>query len=55
MGQSAAVRASGNFWLLSHSGRREMDGNDRVGWSKHQNERFAAQERATPRPWKDGG
>lgn len=54
MGQSAAVRASGNFWLLSHSSRREMDGDDRVAWSKKQNDRFSAQERATPRPWKDG-
>lgn len=53
MGQSAAVRASGNFWLLSHSARREMEGNSRLDWSKKQNERFAAQERATPRPWKD--
>jgi enoyl-CoA hydratase len=55
MGQSAAVRASGNFWLLSHSSRREMEGDDRVKWSKTQNERFSAHERATPRPWKDGG
>ena len=31
MGQSAAVRASGNFWLLSHSSRREMDGNEPRG------------------------
>jgi len=55
MGQSAAVRASGNFWLLSHSARRPMDGNSRLDWSKKQNERFSAHEKATPRPWKDGG
>src|SRR5262249_27787032 len=55
MGQSAAVRASGNFWLLSHSARREMEGNSRIDWSKKQNERFAEHERTTPRPWKDGG
>ena len=54
MGQSAAVRASGNFWLLSHSSRREIDGNNRVDWSKRQNERCSAHERASPRPWKDG-
>ena len=49
MGQSAAVRASGNFWLLSHSSRREMDGdNSRVDWSKHQNQRFSEHEQATP-------
>ena len=55
MGQSAAVRASGNFWLLSHSTRREMQGDSRLDWSKTQNERFSAHERASPRPWKDGG
>jgi enoyl-CoA hydratase len=55
MGQTAAVRSSANFWLLSHSSRREMSGdNSRVDWSKRQNERFSAHEKSSPRPWKEG-
>lgn len=53
MGQSIAVRASGNFWLLSDPNRRNVEGSSRVGWSKQQNERFDAHERAHPRPWKE--
>ncbi len=56
MGQSAAVRASGNFWVMSigeaRSGRAaESDApeaHDRVKWSKSQNARFEDQEE---RPW----
>jgi enoyl-CoA hydratase len=51
MGQSAAVRASGNFWLIggAGSGRGDADPN-RVAWSKSQNERFDEQAR-DGRPW----
>jgi enoyl-CoA hydratase len=51
MGLSAAVRASGNFWLLPGSGRRsdQDDSPSRVAWSKRQNERFDEQE--GDRPW----
>lgn len=52
MGQSAAVRASGNFWIMSIGGGKtsqEASNNDRVGWSKAQNERFDEQEEG--RPW----
>ena len=52
MGQSAAVRASGNFWIMSTGGGKagqEASNNDRVGWSKAQNERFDEQEEG--RPW----
>lgn len=52
MGQSAAVRASGNFWLIG-TGRaaesdKEPDINDRVNWSKDRNAAFNDQEE---RPW----
>jgi enoyl-CoA hydratase len=57
MGQSAAVRASGNFWIMSMGGRNDTnergeprtDIHDRVEWSKRQNERFAASD--AERPW----
>lgn len=52
MGQSAAVRASGNFWIMSTGGGKasqEASNNDRVDWSKAQNERFDEQEEG--RPW----
>jgi enoyl-CoA hydratase len=57
MGQSAAVRASGNFWIMSTGGRADTtadgapraDIHDRVDWSKRQNERFDAQD--LDRPW----
>ncbi len=51
MGQSAAVRASGNFWVMSSGGGKsqEVDGNDRVDWSKAQNARFDEQDEG--RPW----
>ena len=52
MGQSAAVRASGNFWIMSIGGGKasqEASNNDRVDWSKAQNERFDEQEEG--RPW----
>ena len=55
MGQSAAVRASGNFWVMNGgSNRAPSDGetaggaNDRVDWSKDQNRRF---EDMGDRPW----
>lgn len=59
MGQSAAVRASGNFWIMSMGGRNEAtvsgeqrpDVNDRVAWSKQQNERFDAMDHDAERPW----
>lgn len=53
MGQSAAVRASGNFWLIGGSGSGDRGGTEdsRVNWSKAQNERFDAQEREEGRPW----
>jgi enoyl-CoA hydratase len=53
MGVSAAVRASGNFWVMASDPavRRPMTGNSRVNWSKEQNERFDAQEKAGKRPW----
>ena len=50
MGQTAAVRASGNFWVMS-IGETEAargDVNDRVEWSKSSNSRFDEQEE---RPW----
>jgi enoyl-CoA hydratase len=51
MGQSAAVRASGNFWVMGLGGRDDTAGSgeprtdihDRVAWSKARNERFAQQ------------
>jgi len=57
MGQSAAVRASGNFWVMSMgarddttaTGEQRPDINDRVAWSKERNERFKAQD--DERPW----
>jgi enoyl-CoA hydratase len=57
MGQSAAVRASGNFWIMSSGTRNDTaadgephaDIHDRVDWSKRQNERFDAQD--ADRPW----
>ncbi|MCZ6639993.1 MAG: enoyl-CoA hydratase-related protein [Gammaproteobacteria bacterium] len=51
MGQSAAVRASGNFWVMSIGGGKsqEVDKNDRVDWSKAQNARFDEQDDG--RPW----
>ncbi|TDJ26886.1 MAG: enoyl-CoA hydratase [Gammaproteobacteria bacterium] len=52
MGQSAAVRASGNFWIMSTGGGKasqEASNNDRVDWSKAQNERFDEQDEG--RPW----
>jgi enoyl-CoA hydratase/carnithine racemase len=53
MGVSAAVRASGNFWVMASDPavRRPMTGNSRVNWSKEQNERFDAQEKSSKRPW----
>ncbi len=56
MGQSAAVRASGNFWVMSIGEARtgkaadanESEAHDRVEWSKSQNARFEDQEE---RPW----
>lgn len=55
MGQTAAVRASGNFWVIG-TGSRELatadgensDVNDRVAWSKNRNKPFDDQE---DRPW----
>lgn len=52
MGQTAAVRASGNFWVMS-AGSRELTGdnadiNNRVTWSKNRNKPFDEQEE---RPW----
>ena len=55
MGVSAAVRASGNFWIIGsdQANRRPMTGNSnsRVNWSKEQNERFTAHEKKGKRPW----
>ncbi|MDP6604808.1 MAG: enoyl-CoA hydratase-related protein [Dehalococcoidia bacterium] len=54
MGQSAAVRSSGNFWLMGRPGepgRGTEDDPSRVAWSKQQNERFDEQERDGTRPW----
>ncbi|MDA1074677.1 MAG: enoyl-CoA hydratase-related protein [Proteobacteria bacterium] len=54
MGQSAAVRASGNFWVLSTGragGRGDENADDRVEWSKGRNARFNAQEDDDDRPW----
>jgi enoyl-CoA hydratase len=55
MGQSAAVRASGNFWLIGigprEAARQEgeaADIHDRVNWSKDRNKPFDEQE---DRPW----
>ena len=50
MGQTAAVRASGNFWVMSigETEAAKGDVNDRVDWSKSSNERFDDQEE---RPW----
>ena len=51
MGQSAAVRASGNFWLIGGAGSGHGDADlNRVAWSKSQNERFDEQAR-DGRPW----
>ena len=55
-GQSAAVRASGNFWVMSIGEARseaaadasEPSAHNRVEWSKSQNARFDDQEE---RPW----
>ncbi len=52
MGQSAAVRASGNFWIMSIGAGKtsqEVNSNDRVDWSKAQNARFDEQDDG--RPW----
>jgi len=52
MGQSAAVRASGNFWVMG--GVRASDAErlpSRVSWSKEQNRRFDAHEEQYGRPW----
>jgi enoyl-CoA hydratase len=51
LGQSAAVRASGNFWIMSGMVDRGESSADRVAWSKRQNERFDEQERREGRPW----
>ncbi len=59
MGQSAAVRASGNFWIMSSGGRDDTnasgepraDIHDRVAWSKARNERFSKQDEDGERPW----
>ena len=51
MGQTAAVRASGNFWVMSIDqtfSEHEDNADDRVGWSKSHNARFDDQEE---RPW----
>ncbi|MEM7018150.1 MAG: enoyl-CoA hydratase-related protein [Pseudomonadota bacterium] len=55
MGQSAAVRASGNFWLIGTGARgqaggseKRPDSTDMVGWSKDRNDAFKNQD---PRPW----
>ncbi len=53
MGQSAAVRASGNFWLIGTGRAAEDRGNepnihDRVDWSKERNRAFDEQEK---KPW----
>ena len=53
MGLSAAVRASGNFWIMGGTGARrdDEDANDRVAWSKARNDRFDKQEEDSERPW----
>ncbi|MCA9824414.1 MAG: enoyl-CoA hydratase/isomerase family protein [Dehalococcoidia bacterium] len=51
LGESAAIRASGNFWILGGMIDRGESASDRVAWSKERNERFDAQERAEGRPW----
>lgn len=60
MGQTAAVRASGNFWLIGTGGREDSNASttagseeqssihDRVSWSKDRNRRF---EDFPKRPW----
>ena len=50
MGQTAAVRASGNFWVMSIGETMDGQGDptDRVGWSKSHNARFDDQDE---RPW----
>lgn len=53
MGQSAAVRASGNFWLISSERSGDQDQaqtsiHDRVDWSKNRNTAFDEMEE---RPW----
>jgi enoyl-CoA hydratase len=52
MGQSAAVRASGNFWVIGtgarDTGQAAGDINDRVAWSKERNMPFDEQDK---RPW----
>lgn len=52
-GVSAAVRSSGNFWLIASAreGTGELKGKARVEWSKAQNEAFEAHERDNERPW----
>src|SRR5207248_7683544 len=59
MGVSAAVRASGNFWIIGSdpAARRPMQGNSnsRVNWSKEQNARFDAHEKKGKRPWRGDG
>ena len=52
-GVSAAVRSSGNFWLIASAreGTGELKGKARVEWSKAQNEAFDAHERDNERPW----
>lgn len=54
MGHSAAVRASGNFWIMTGGARADdqepaADANDRVDWSKERNLRFDEQD--DERPW----
>jgi enoyl-CoA hydratase len=54
MGQSAAVRASGNFWLLGRPTDADAPAPtdpSRVLWSKAHNERFDAHEAESKRPW----
>jgi enoyl-CoA hydratase len=52
MGQTAAVRASGNFWIIGTNQRaQDNEGSnvhDRVEWSKNRNRPFDEQEE---RPW----
>jgi enoyl-CoA hydratase len=52
-GQSAAVRASGNFWLIASAreGQGDQRPEDRVNWSKSQNRPFDEQDAAESRPW----
>jgi hypothetical protein len=51
MDQSAAVRASGNFWVMSIAETRNENDRvdrDRVAWSQANNARFSRQRE---RPW----